>query len=777
MGAEAGNLPQELTSFVGRQRELSQVKRLLAGSRLLTLVGVGGVGKTRLALRVAAGVRRSFGAGVWLVELDQVLDEGLVGHAVARAMGLREQPGLRPVAVLSEYLANRRALLVLDNCEHLVGGVSKLVEELLRDTAEVRILATSREPLHVEGERVHPVASLTVPDPRRPGRGGQLGGYEAVALFTERAAAVVAGFELSQAHQDAVGEICSRLEGLPLAIELAAARLRVLTPEQIRDRLTDRALLTRGRRTAPARQQTLRACIEWSHDLCTRDEQLLWARLSVFVGDFDVEAAEGVCADDRLAGGDVRELIASLADKSILVAQAEQDGVASYRMLDSIRTYGRQRLVEIGEEPSLRRRHRDWHQQLATRFRAEWIGPDQRHWLRRLDRTLSDLQAAMEFSLSDPQEADAALVMVVDLQMYMVINGLHSRIRDWLNRALALSRSLSPVRVSALECAATLAIAVGDAPNATTSARQARRLAGQLGDARSDALATVAEAVLAIAGGDLAAGVSHYTEALAVFRTQGDVYSQVTTLAPLTITKVLLDDTTGAAACHEAMQAIGRPNGESLHCGFTAMALGIGLWKRGDLDAAATQMTLSLRLIGRVGEMMVTSWCLEVTAWVAAGREQPQRAAVLLGATAGLADSMGTRAAMWPELLTYHEQCMQQVRFSLGERAFEAAFDHGHDLPLKDVIAYALGQRTDWPQLAPESKIGSGPLSTLTRREHDVAVLLAQGLSNKAIAEQLVLSPRTVEGHVDNILRKLDCTSRAQAATLIIVSSADSESR
>jgi predicted ATPase/DNA-binding CsgD family transcriptional regulator len=798
-GEAAGNLPQELTSFVGRRTELADLRRLVAGSRLVTLVGTGGVGKTRLALRVAAGVHREFGAGVWLVELDQVQDDGLVAHAVARALGVRVPAGVPPATALTEFLTGRRLLLVLDNCEHLVCGVAKLVEALLRETGELGILATSRQALEVAGELTHRVAPLPVPDPWQAMELATLAGFEGLALFVERARAVVPGFELTEAHRAAVAEICARLGGLPLAIELAVARLRVLTPEQIRDRLSDQALLTAGRRTAPARQQTLRGCIEWSYDLCTRAERLLWARLSVFAGDFDVEAAEQVCADQRLGAGDVLELVASLLDKSILVRQEEIPGheppevlggrqradqpdvvsVVRYRMLDSIRAYGREQLSQIGEETALRLRHLDWCRQLAAQFRANWIGPHQRDWLRRTDRTLPDIWAALEFGLTDPARTEAALATITDLKMYLIVSGLHNQHLHWLNRALAAGGEPSPARLEAHYDAASVAGAIGDAAGASRGIQQVRDIAEQLGDAHSRAVATNAEAVLAVSRGDLPAAVRHCTEGLDVFQAEGDPYWQTLSYNSLTLTKVLLDDMDGAAADHERTLAICQPLGECFFSGFSAMSLGIGLWKRGDLEAAGTQMRQSLKLLSQVGDTLATSWCLEVTAWIAAGEDKPRRAATLLGAAAGLAAPMGTRAAMWPVLLAYHDECEQQVRTRLGDEAFEVTYEHGRDLPLSDAIGYALGSRPDRPSSigpAPSTvEPGDGLLSTLTRREREVAVHLAKGLSNKEIAAQLFVSVRTAEGHVESILKKLDCTSRAQAAALIVTASADVE--
>src|SRR5215469_3421966 len=335
-----GNLPAELTSFVDRRNELAEVKRLLAASRLVTLTGPGGVGKTRLALRAAAGLRRAFRDGVWLVQLDQVRDEALVAQAVTRALGLQDRAGYAPAAALADYLAGRQVLLVLDNCEHLVDAAAKLADRLLRAAPGLRVLATSRESLNIAGETVLAVPPLAAPEAGRRLTVAELARFPAAGLFAERAAQVVAGFALTEANVAAVAGICRRLEGLPLAIELAAAWLPVLSAEQIDARLGDRlGLLTRGGRARPARQQTLRASIEWSYELCSQAERLLWARLSVFAGGFELDAAEGVCTDRRLVADQVLELLATLADKSILIA-SPGEGVARYRLPETLREYG-----------------------------------------------------------------------------------------------------------------------------------------------------------------------------------------------------------------------------------------------------------------------------------------------------------------------------------------------------------------------------------------------------------------------------------------------------
>lgn len=381
---QPGNLPLDLTSFVGRRRELSETKKVLFTSKLVTLAGVGGVGKTRLALQVARNSERAFPDGVWWVELGELRDDPLVAEAVTAALGLRNMSA-RPVQEsLIEHLRPRQILLVLDNCEQMLDTIATLTESLLRTCPELRILATSREPLGVGGETVLRLSPLTVPNPDKPPSLRGLSAYDAVTLFTERASAAVPSFEVTEENRISVAQICQRLDGLPLPIELAAARLRSMSVAQILEHLTDRyRLLTGGTRSAPTRQQTLRLCVDWSYELCTPLERTLWARLSVFAGGFELDAFEGICAPDQ-PSTDVLDVLASLIDKSILIRE-EPTSVVRYRLLDTLREYGWEKLQESGEASQLRRRHREWFEQLATRAAEEWASVRHcyRQWKRR----------------------------------------------------------------------------------------------------------------------------------------------------------------------------------------------------------------------------------------------------------------------------------------------------------------------------------------------------------------------------------------------------------
>jgi non-specific serine/threonine protein kinase len=382
---------------------------------------------------------------------------------------------------------------------------------------------------------------------------------------------------------------------------------------------------------------------------------------------------------------------------------------------------------------------------------------------------MPDISAALEISLSDPGQSNAALAMAGDLHMYWGVRGFHHQARYWLTRALTPASEPSPARLKALFFATAFAGQAGDLAAVTVWVRQALEVAEQLGDLHSRAVATAVEGRLAIARGDLPAGVDLCTDALGRFRAEDDVNWQAQSLIILTLAKAMLGDLAGAAACHEAMLAICQPRGDSVLRGFTAMSLGIGLWKRGDLQAAAIQARQTLQVLRRTGDSTATYWTLETTAWIAGDRDQPERSATLLGVAAGLAATMGTQEAMVPDLLANHERYQRQAQNALGEKGFEVAFEHGRNLPLNEAIAYAIGERPDRSGPLPHRtfETQADPMSTLTRREREVAALLARGLSNKEIAEHLFLSPRTVEGHVDNLLKKLACTSRAQVAALI----------
>ncbi|MBV9381486.1 MAG: LuxR family transcriptional regulator [Streptosporangiaceae bacterium] len=790
----AGNLPLELSSFVGRRHEVSEARRLLSAARLVTLTGTGGVGKTRLALRTAAEVRRAFRDGVWLTELGQLHDPALVAHTVAATLGLGEQPGRPTEASLTEYLAARRVLLVLDNCEHLVDACAALAATLLEACPDLRVLATSREPLGIRGEATLLVPSLAVPDPRRHHTRRELAGYSAVTLFADRAAAVVPGFGVTAGNQDAVVKICDRLDGLPLAIELAAVRLRALSPQQIAQRLSDRyQLLATTLRGAPTRQQTLRSCIEWSYDLCSAQERLLWARASVFAGGFELDAAEEICAGGSLAPEEVLDVVAALVGKSVLI-RGEHDTGVRYRMLETVREFGQDKLRQAGGYPAMRERHTNWYERLVLRAEADWVSPRQVSWFARLDREHANVRVALDHCLTRPGEAEAALRMLAALfHFYWWGRSWGREGRHWLGQALALSPEPSPVRSRALLINSTLALADGDWGAATGATAEGCALAKELADTESSSLCGYVSGSAALYSGDLTGAITICEEALGALPPGSYLALRLNLLLMLAIAAGLAGDVERAVSWHEEMLAISEPAGECFHRSYALWALGLLAQQQGDLRRAAALQHSSLRLRHGLHDLTGTGWSVESLAWVEAADGRPERAAVLLGAADQLWDTLGRPLQSYQHLMPYHEGCERGARKSLGEKRFRAAFQRGRGMSTDGAIAYALNEEPpaaapggQAPRAAPggqaprpapaagEATVMAGAggaavtaVGPLTARERQVAGLVAEGLTNKQIAARLVIAQRTAEGHVENALAKLGFTSRAQLASWV----------
>jgi predicted ATPase/DNA-binding CsgD family transcriptional regulator len=772
-----GNLPAELTSFVGRRSELAEVKRLLAGSRLVTLTGIGGVGKTRLALRAAAELRRAFRDGVWLVQLDQIRDQELVAQAVAAALGLQDRAGYAPATALAEYLAGRQLLLVLDSCEHLMDATAKLADQLLRAAGGPKVLATSRESLNMTGETVLAVPPLRAPEAGRLLTVAELARFPAVGLFAERAAQVVPGFAVTEANMAAVAGICRRLEGLPLAIELAAAWLPVLSVGEIDIRLGDRlGLLTRGSRNQPARQQTLRASIEWSYELCGQAERLLWARLSVFADGFELDAAEGICADQRLAADEVLELLAALVSKSILIAAHGED-VVRYRLPETLREYGQDRLEESGEYTALRRRHRDWHEELARRVDIDWLSPRIADLTARLFREHANVQAAQDFCQTEPGEAEAGLRIAIHVWFFFCwISGYVSEGQYRLGQILAQAQAREPTvwRAQGLLLASFLAAVSGDRDAVQPLLAEGTNLAGQLDDPASRALAAWVAGHVCLFAGELPEAIAYAEDGLAVLPASVPGRQHAHLLVCLATAAGLAGDEERAVAAHRELSALTEAGSEPIrgaYSGYSLWALGAAAWRQGDLDRATELQQQSLRL--RRDDRMGSIFCVEALAWIAAARHEYERAAVLLGAVTGLLLSMGTTLDGNQHVADCHRDCERQARQALGEGAFQAAYHRGLELPAEDVRAYALQQPQEKPREKPQKKPPAPEVAggtPLTARELQVARLIAGGRSNKEIAAELVISQRTAENHVEHILTKLGFTSRAQVAAWVAAS-------
>jgi predicted ATPase len=497
------NLPRYLTSFVGRRREVGELKHLLARSPLVTLTGLAGVGKTRLALHVAQEQTAEYESGVCFVELASLTDPSLVPQAVASALAVREQPGYPVIQTLIHYLRSRRLLLVLDNCEHLVAACAELCGALLRASEGLRILATSRQPLGIDGETIYPVPSLSVPATDQPLEVDQLMEWEAINLLVERAGAARPDFALRDANAGLVVQICRRLDGIPLAIELAAPMVRTRPLHLILLGLDDRfRTLIAGSRTAEPRQQTLRAAIDWSHDLLSPREGVLLRRLSVFAGSFTAEAADEICRDDAVPHR-VIDLLTSLVDKSLVVLDADSP-TGGYRLLETVREYGRERLIESGEADALRTRHRDWYLAFVERAREHiYGGPEQARWLAVIDQEHDNLRAALEWSDQHRDPPDAGLRLVSGLWRFWEIRGYLAEGRKWLEPALAATDGMiSEVRASAMTGAGVLAFMQGDHAAAVSLHQQSLALRRELGNPAAIAHAMSNLAAVTMDAGD-----------------------------------------------------------------------------------------------------------------------------------------------------------------------------------------------------------------------------------------------------------------------------------
>jgi predicted ATPase/tetratricopeptide (TPR) repeat protein/transcriptional regulator with XRE-family HTH domain len=475
------NLPLQLTSFIGREREIAEVRRLLGTTRLLTVTGTGGAGKTRLVLEVAADLLGDYSDGVYLAEFAPLADPALVPQTVALALGVREVASQPMLTTLLAYLGPRNLLLVLDNCEHLLDGAAKLADTLLRNCPNLTIAATSREPLGMAGETSWRLPCLSLPDPSQPLSTEQLFGYESITLFVERASTARPGFELTERNATAVTRICARLDGMPLALELAAARVRVLSAEQLAERLDDRFhLLTGGSRTALSRQQTLRAAIDWSYDLLSEPEKVLFRRLSVFSGGWTLGAAEGVCAGDGLSAEEILDLLIKLVDRSVVAVVEEPSDEPRYRHLETIRQYAREKLREAGEEGVVRDRHRDWYAGMVERAEPELVGPREVEWLDRLEREYDNLRSVLEWCLVG--EPRVGLRVAGSLWWFWGVRGYYTEGRRWLEDMLRLVPEPTALRAKALVGAGSLALYQADQTRGEAALAESLRISRQLGD-------------------------------------------------------------------------------------------------------------------------------------------------------------------------------------------------------------------------------------------------------------------------------------------------------
>ena len=805
LGAGEHNLPAPRTSFVGREREMVELKRSLSMTRLLTLTGAGGSGKTRLAVKIARDLISVYPDGVWLVELAALSEVDLVAQKVAGALKVSDRPKELLIDTLVDALGDKGLLLVVDNCEHIVKAAAQLVDVLLDSCPRLRVLATSREPLGLEGEIIWQVAPLSLPTTTD---GGLDGGFtaeslmrcEAVRLFVERARLRLPDFELTQENAQAVARMCQKLDGIPLAIELATARMGALTVEQVAQRLEASLDVLKGiSRSAEPRQQTLSATLDWSYNLLSEAEQALFRMLSVFAGGWTLEAAEAVCSAGGIGQEDVLDLLSGLVDKSLVVARTSTGRAVRYRMLEPIRQYARMKLEESGETEAIRRQHAEYLVVLAEEEPEAFKGSRQPEWTRRLEEEHDNLRAALSWSL-ESGEVKLGLRLAGAAQPFWARRGHYDEGRRWLEAMLAMDgRVPAAVRANALRGVGWLALWQADIDGAASAAEKGLRLSSQTGnegvaiDLRillgftATYLADYEQATelfeeslkLSQESGDgwgIAASLLHlgnvsgdqghhkqammfYEESLDLCRKLGYAVLLADTLTNLGYESLLEGEHERATALNEEAAALYREQGfKDARIEFPLDNLGWAALLGGDHERARTLHEESLILCRELGNKHIAAESLEGLACIAVVRKKAERSARLFGAAEAQREVLGItqlRAAR-----DLREPYLDTARSQLDE-AWEVAVAEGRAMSFEDAIEYALSEdRSASPTL--ERPLAGGHPCTLTPREEDVAVLVVRGLTNRQVASELSISEHTAATHVRRILKKLGLQSRSQ---------------
>ncbi len=738
--ARLQTLPAALTSFVGRVDELAAIQESLRSARLLTLTGPGGVGKTRLALEVVGRLQRGvhpYTGGIWEVELAQLAAEALVPRALASGFGVREVPGRPPLETVIQWVDAQTLLLILDNCEHVVAGCAAAADALLGASPGMTILATSREALKVAGEVVWPIGPLAADSD----------GFE---MFAQRARTASFSFEVTSDNQPSIVRICRQLDGLPLAIELAAARTNAFTVEEIEQRLDQRfAWLTAGRRSSPARHQTLRALVDWSYDLLSTEEQTLLQQLSVFVGGWTLAAAEAVCEPTA----DVARLLASLIDKS-LVQVEQRAGQSRYRLLETLRHYALEKLRESHLERAVRTRHLVWFESFGRSVELEVLGPRHRMWFQILEVELGNLRSALEWSLLEPTVREAGMRLAALLARFWFVDGYGDECGEWLQKLL-MRAAPGPARVEALSANGFLLMRRGDPGAARPLLEEAVTLARLLDDGSLLMFALNYLGQVHVQEGNLAGARSALEEGLALAE-------QGASLPYWPRNRALYDfgelaeahgDWSAALSFYERSLKLAREQGDGWRS-VVLRRLGQVALNRGDVAAAHDALTESLEVASDWGQ---PGWSIAPTlahmASLAVAKAEPDRALRLAAAAVALREKYQARLPLRDTARL--EAGISYARGVLGEVDAADAWAAGYAMPADQAVAYAL-------ESTPTAAVVTGV--RLTPRETEVAALLVRFATNREIADQLVISESTAKRHVENILLKLGLRSRVQVA-------------
>ena len=760
-------VPIQRTSFVGRESELVDIRGDLAMTRLLTLTGAGGTGKTRLALELAGDLAGAYQDGAWLVELAPLSEPDLVIQRVARSLGVREQPGLQLENTLLGVLREKELLIVLDNCEHLIDAAARLADALVDACPRVRILATSREPLRVPGETIRLLSPLSVPDSSEDAAG--IARHGAVRLFVERVRLRLPAFEITPQNRQAIVDLCRKLDGIPLALELAAARAGTLAMEQVAQRLEDSlTFLNTGPRTVAPRQRSLRASLEWSHGLLGEPERKLFARLSVFAGGFTLEAAEAVCPGDGIREEGVLGLLSNLVDKSLVVAETTAAGGVRYRMLEPVRQYASVKLDDSTEAEAVRYRHAAFFLELAERAVPELKGPGQVEWLQRLEGDNDNLRVAMAWLL-ERGEVETVVRMAWALWIFWLIHAHMDEGRRWIEAALAKGENLTgQQRAQALWVQASTYYGKGTPEQIERMCEEAATLFRQAGDKYGLGHVVAGSASAAMQQGDARRATSLFKESLELARDVGDKWAQSSVLGHVGSMYLAQGNYEEAMRYFEEGLALSNEIGNKLSVSLTLYNMALAAQGQGDYERARELYAEGLRSSSTTDDKANTAYCLEGLAQVAAEYEETERAARLFGAAEAALDAAGGAVYVYAQSRSLHEQAVAGVRSRLHEAVFSSAWAEGSAMPLGEAIEYALYGERPAPRashpVARQPPAGRRPV-VLTRREQEVAALVGRGLTNRQIASELTISEHTVANHVAKILRKLRLRSRSQIGT------------
>ena len=694
--ATPNNLPQQATSFIGRVKELVELKRLLTDTRLLTLTGSGGCGKTRLSLQVVADSLERFPDGAWLVELAALTDAGLLPQTMAKVLGLKEEPGKPITQTLTAYLKDKRLVLMLDNCEHLLHGAAELADTLLRQCPLLTILASSREALGIGGEQAYRVPSLSLPDSKLPHTPASVAPFEAVQLFTERVLRARLDFQVTHENASTVASICSRLDGIPLAIELAAARARSLSIEEIDAKLNHRfRLLTGGSRTALPRQQTLRSLIDWSYDLLNDQERRLLQRLSVFAAGWALDACEKVGTSDSAEEWEVLDLLTSLCDKSLVVIE-QTDGESRYRLLETVRQYARDRLLESGGGEAARQRHRDYYLALAEEAEPKLTGTEQSKWLSRLEEEHDNLRSALEWSCA-AEEPAAALRLCGALQWFWAMHGHLSEGREWCARILrktAAERRTSE-QAKVLNASGALAWFQADYGAARQMLEQSLAMARELADRDGIARSLNNLGLVAWDQGDYQTARAMYEESLAIKRESGDQGQIARSLNNLGLLAQEQGDFGAAEALHEESLAIVRKLGDRGGIATSLNNLAIVAYARGDYLFAKTLYEQGLAIVREVGDRSGIANALNNLGLVANEHHDYAEAKARVDEALAIMRELGERSGIATSLNILGGIAFAQRDYPAAARFNRESLAIRHDLGERRTIAYSLEALAD----------------------------------------------------------------------------------